>query len=107
MLAQANRIAILIPAYRPSESLVDVVRALAEKSFPHIVVVDDGSGPDFRATFAQVAALPGVQMLRHATNLGKGAALKTGLNYILCNLPDLAGVVTADADGQHHPDDIE
>jgi putative flippase GtrA len=71
------------------------------------VVVDDGSGPEFRDFFARVAELPGVQLLRHATNLGKGAALKTGLNYALCQYPGLAGVVTADADGQHHPDDIE
>ena len=104
---QANRLAVLIPAYRPSESLLDVVRALVEKSLPHLVVVDDGSGPDFRDLFAHVAELPGVELLRHATNLGKGAALKTGLNYALCRYPDLAGVVTADADGQHHPDDIE
>jgi len=68
--------------------------------------VDDGSGPDFRDLFARVAELPGVELLRHATNLGKGAALKTGLNYALCKYPDLIGIVTADADGQHHPDDI-
>jgi len=105
--AQANRLAVLIPAYRPSDSLLDIVRALVEKSFPHIVVVDDGSGPDFGEMFARVEELPGVELLRHATNLGKGAALKTGLNYALCRYPGLAGVVTADADGQHHPDDIE
>ena len=105
--AQANRLAVLIPAYRPSDSLVDVVRSLAEKSFPHIVVVDDGSGAEFHDTFARVAEFPGVELLRHATNMGKGAALKTGLNHVLCTLPDVAGVVTADADGQHHPNDIE
>jgi putative flippase GtrA len=105
--AQANRLAILIPAYRPSDSLLDVVRALAQKSLPHIVVVDDGSGPEFRDLFTRVAELPGVELLRHATNLGKGAALKTGLNHLLCRYPGLIGVVTADADGQHHPDDIQ
>ena len=105
--AQANRLGVLIPAYRPADSLWDVVHALVDKSLPQIVVVDDGSGPEFRDLFARVAELPGVELLRHATNLGKGAALKTGLNYALCKYPDLAGVVTADADGQHHPDDIE
>jgi putative flippase GtrA len=71
------------------------------------VVVDDGSGPEFGDLFTRVAELPGVELLRHATNLGKGAALKTGLNYALCRYAGLTGVVTADADGQHHPDDIE
>src|SRR5580704_18628592 len=105
--AQAHRIAVLIPAYRPSDSLLEVVQALVEKALPHILVVDDGSGPTFRALFDRVAALPGVELLRHATNMGKGAALKTGINYALCKYPELIGVVTADADGQHHPDDIE
>ena len=45
-------------------------------------------------------------MLRHPINRGKGAALKTGLKYLLAESPDLAGVVTADADGQHDPADV-
>ena len=45
-------------------------------------------------------------MLRHAVNLGKGAALKNAINYALVEWPDLCGVVTADADGQHDPADI-
>ncbi len=28
------------------------------------------------------------------------------MDYALCELPRLAGAVTADADGQHHPEDI-
>jgi putative flippase GtrA len=39
-------------------------------------------------------------------NLGKGAALKTGMNYALVEHPGLTGIVTADADGQHDPADI-
>src|SRR5256885_13690853 len=34
-------------------------------------------------------------------NLGKGRALKTGLNHFLLHFPDQQGVVTVDADGQH------
>ena len=103
---QTPRLAILIPAYRPSASLPDLVRALAEKAIPAIVIVDDGSGPEYRDVFSRAAAFPHVHLLRHATNLGKGAALKTGINYALCTFPGLVGIVTADADGQHHPDDI-
>src|ERR1017187_4613582 len=97
---QANRLAVVIPAYRPSAALVEVVRALAERQFSAILVVDDGSGEEFHAIFTDAGAIPGVQLLRHATNLGKGAALKTGINHALCAIPDLAGVVTADADGR-------
>src|ERR1035441_3818791 len=104
---QANRLAVVIPAYRPSAALVEVVRALAERQFTAILVVDDGSGEEFHRVFADAGALPGVQLLRHATNLGKGAALKTGINLAFCTIPGLAGVVTADADGPHDPVDIE
>ena len=45
---------------------------------------------------------PSATLLRHAVNLGKGAALRTGINHILTHGPEEAvGVVTADADGQH------
>ena len=45
-------------------------------------------------------------VLHHAHNRGKGAALKTGLEEITKHLPEMQGVVTADADGQHSPADI-
>src|SRR5512146_1147030 len=98
-----TRLAVVIPAYRPSAGLVELVRNLTEKRLPAIVVVDDGSGPEFRETFDRVAEFPTVRLLRHAINLGKGAALKTAFNFVLCEYPELTGVVTADADGQHHP----
>jgi glycosyltransferase involved in cell wall biosynthesis len=104
---QTPRFAVLIPAYRPTASLPDLVRALAAKAIPAIVIVDDGSGPEYREVFSRATAFPNVHLVRHATNLGKGAALKTGINYALCAFPQLVGIVTADADGQHHPDDIE
>lgn len=96
---------VLIPAYRPSEALVDVVAALAQGGNIDIIVVDDGSGPEYREYFRRIT-LPRVHVLRHAINLGKGAALKTGFNHALCTFPDACGVVTADADGQHATADI-
>src|SRR5450759_4640951 len=97
---------VLIPAYRPSPGLVDLVRGLSARGMPAILLVDDGSGPEFRTVFDEAAQFPGVQVLRHAVNLGKGAALNTGINHALCVFPGLIGIVTADADGQHHPEDI-
>jgi putative flippase GtrA len=82
-----------------------LVRALLDLGVRNIVVVDDGSGPEYRDLFRRVS-LPGVQLVEHAVNLGKGAALKTGLNFALVKFPACPGVVTADADGQHHPEDI-
>jgi glycosyltransferase involved in cell wall biosynthesis len=99
-------ISALVPAYKPDVNLVEVVRSLvASKLFETVVVVDDGGGEAFRAIFEEVARQPTVTVLRHAVNLGKGAALKTGMNHLLVTRPD-DGCVTADADGQHAPADI-
>jgi glycosyltransferase involved in cell wall biosynthesis len=99
-------VAILIPAYRPNDTLVETVRALVGHGIGAIVVVDDGSGPEFRHVFDRLLGLDSVEVLRHAVNLGKGAALKMGLNHIVAGQGDTAGVITADADGQHDPRDI-
>ena len=99
-------IPILIPAYRPNETLIGIAKELVKGGAELIIVVDDGSGPAFEPLFLELEQLAGVKVLRHAVNLGKGAALKTGINYALTTLPDLEGVVTADADGQHDPADI-
>ena len=107
MHAETVRFAVIIPAYRPEESLLQLIAALAEKPIPAIVLVDDGSGPACREIFRRAAEFGKVRLLRHAVNLGKGAALKTGINYALCEFPGLQGVITADAGGQHHPGDIE
>lgn len=97
---------VLIPAYQPGDSLVEVVRALSLSPVLAIVVVDDGSGSAFNPSFDRVRNLPRVTVLRHERNLGKGAGLKTGMRHILATFPHAVAVVTADADGQHHPADI-
>ena len=99
-------IAIVIPAYRPDNALTSVVRELARVGFRAIVVIDDGSGPAYAEIFRAVSEMDGVHVLRHAVNLGKGAALKSGMNFALCELAGLVGVVTVDADGQHKPADV-
>lgn len=103
-------VAVVVPAYRPNRALNDLVTALVERGIASIVVVDDGSGADFRPVFDAVERIPGVQVLRHAMNMGKGAALKTAFGHVLAHVSGVTGVVTgvvtADADGQHDPDDI-
>jgi dolichol-phosphate mannosyltransferase len=95
----------LIPAYEPDARLVDYVATLADCGFGRIVVVDDGSGDAFRPVFDALETMPHCTVLRHGTNRGKGAAIKTGLAYIGESIPEAGGVVTADSDGQHAPAD--
>ena len=96
---------LIIPAFRPAEGLVSLVGSVRAASTMPIVVIDDGSGPSFRHIFEHLAAA-GILVVRNAINLGKGAALKNGLNQALLAYPDAEWFVTADADGQHLPKDI-
>jgi len=106
LISRDTRPVILIPAYKPKVMILDVVRVvLASGVFHTVVCVDDGSGDEFANIFAELEALR-VMVLRHAVNLGKGAALRTGLNHIANIWPNGVGVVTADADGQHLSQDI-
>jgi glycosyltransferase involved in cell wall biosynthesis len=105
--AMVMRTMVVVPAFEPSEALVDLVAELqGVEEVDAVVVVDDGSGPEYASTFERVARFKNTKILRHALNLGKGAALKTGINACLCDCPD-AVIVTADADGQHLTNDIQ
>ncbi|MDD6812529.1 MAG: glycosyltransferase [Lachnospiraceae bacterium] len=99
-------IPVIIPAYEPDEKLIVLLQHLQEAGIAHIVVVDDGSGSDYRTLFERAEAMEGCIVLTHTVNLGKGRALKTAFNYCLMQYPDMAGCVTADSDGQHTPKDI-
>ena len=95
---------VLIPAYKPDAKMLPLCRALRGKGLD-VLLVDDGGGAQYRPLFYEAEAL-GCAVVHHAVNLGKGRALKTGLNEALNRYESLAGVVTADADGQHAPEDI-
>lgn len=97
--------AVIIPAYKPDQTLTELITELNLKAFSKIIVVDDGNGENL-ATLLSPVQTEKLVILRQAVNLGKGRALKTAFNYILTELPHLNLVVTADADGQHKVPDI-
>jgi len=96
---------VLIPAYKPGPEFPGFVSDLIGRGAARVLVVDDGSGPEYRPLFDAAARHAEVLVCRHAVNLGKGAALKTGINAALCEDAQ-ATLVCADADGQHHADDV-
>lgn len=106
--ADYDRCAIVIPALNPSERLLDFVEELSARGLRHIFIINDGSAQAFDPVFDKLKTSGHCIILTHERNLGKGSALKTAFHYIMRQFPgdSLAGVVTADADGQHRVEDV-
>lgn len=101
-----GNIAIIVPSLDPDEKLNAVVDGMSAAGFKDIILVDDGSGPDFKAPFKKALEdHPECVLLVHEVNRGKGCALKSAFSYILENMQDVTGAITIDSDGQHTPED--
>ncbi len=98
-----NNITVIIPSLDPDEKLSKVVEGVRAQGFSDIVIVDDGSKDENKKFFPQSED---ITLLVHEVNLGKGAALKTAINYVINNRQHSQGVVTCDGDGQHLAEDI-
>ncbi len=103
-MEQSRCLSVVIPAYNEERAIGAVLErtmaiapALAEAGLElEIVVVDDGSGD---GTAGVVARHPKVYLLRHPTNQGYGAALKTGFHFTRGDL-----LAFLDADGTYPPE---
>ncbi|MBN1918856.1 MAG: glycosyltransferase family 2 protein [Verrucomicrobia bacterium] len=93
------KICALIPAYQEAARIAEVVRGCAQY-VAEVLVVDDGSG-DATAERAEQA---GASVIVHKRNAGKGAAIRTGFDYVRGH--DFDAVIILDADGQHDWNEI-
>lgn len=97
---------IVIPSLNPDNRFIQLLtRIRQELSTIPILVINDGSNDEFDEFF-NIAKSYSEIVLKHDTNLGKGAALKTAMSYILDNYPHIEYMITVDADGQHQVSDI-
>lgn len=91
---------VVIPVYNEGPGLGALLQqVMVQVPAPRVVVVDDGSTPPVGR-----AAVAPAHLLRHAINLGKGMALKTGCEFALRQ--GAQAIVLMDGDGQHDPADI-
>jgi glycosyltransferase involved in cell wall biosynthesis len=91
--------AAVIPCLNEEAAIGPLVQAV-QKQLTTIFVVDDGSSDKTAPRAAEVGGV----VLKHATTMGKGLALKTGLAHA-CKL-EYRWALTMDGDGQHSPGDI-
>lgn len=100
---------IIIPAYNEERNLASVLDSVMQVELPYgadkeIIVVDDGSADNTVSRVQSfVAANPHarINLIRHTSNQGKGAAIRTAL-------PAVSGeyVIIQDADGELDPRDF-
>jgi glycosyltransferase involved in cell wall biosynthesis len=92
------KVCAVVPVYNHAAPAAQVVAALGALSLP-CIVVDDGSEAAAAASLARLAAPGRVELVRHAANRGKGAAVISGL----ARAAELgfSHALQIDADGQH------
>jgi len=97
---------VLIPSLNPDDKIIELVKKLKEVNINKIVIVNDGSDESCLPVFEKLKGEYNCAVISYEKNKGKGAALKTGIEAINKMGLEIAGYVTADADGQHSPYDI-
>lgn len=96
----SSRALVVIPARNEAVALADIVRRSRAQGL-RTIVVDDASSDGT----SEIAKRAGARVLRMPFHVGSWVATQCGIRYGLN-----AGyeyVVTLDADGQHHPEEIE
>ena len=91
-------LSVVIPVYNEETSVTELVeRVKAVPVEKEVIAVDDHSRDN---TLAVLNRIPGIRVISHPVNRGKGAAVRTGLSYASGDV-----VVIQDADLEYSPDD--
>ena len=91
--------AIIIPVYNHGSRVSSVIDRCQPLAMP-IIVVNDGSTDE---TGLRLARRRDIFLINHPRNMGKGAALTSGMG--LAHRMGCVAALTIDADGQHDPAD--
>ena len=99
-----RKLSVIVPIYNERTTVVEVLRRMRAVELPdgidrEIIMVDDGSTDGTRDVLRQLEDST-VRVILHATNRGKGAAVRTGLAVASGDY-----VLIQDADLEYDPED--
>ena len=98
-----NEILILLPNYNGEENILKIFKKINDLNIKNskILFIDDGSIDNSLKTLKK----NNIKYISHKTNLGKGEAIKSGINYAKKN--NFKWIITIDTDLQHPPEKIQ
>lgn len=97
----AVNLSVIIPVYNEKKTITEIVeRVLATGLAGEVILVDDCSTDGTRDLLAALEGRPGLRVLLHEKNLGKGAAVRTGLTAAQGDI-----LLIQDADLEYDPRD--
>lgn len=90
---------VIIPVYNEAKTIREIVRRVqATGIVGQIIIVDDGSTDGTQAILMELKQQSNIQIFFHERNQGKGAAVRTALNYATGDI-----VIIQDADLEYDP----
>lgn len=94
------KLSLIIPVFNESKTIAQIIKQIqAIQGFQkEIIVVDDASDD---GTYEILEKISGVKLIRHKQNLGKGAAIRSGIQVARGDF-----LIVQDADLEYDPNDI-
>ncbi|MBI2303730.1 MAG: glycosyltransferase family 2 protein [Chloroflexi bacterium] len=95
------KISIIMPVYNEAVTISEILRRVRATPWEkEIICVDDGSSDGSEDILVREAAQGNIQLVGHPGNLGKGAAVRTGIRQVTGDV-----VIIQDADLEYDPED--
>jgi len=95
------RLSIVMPVYNEARTILDVIaRVRAVPVEKELIIVDDFSTDGTREKLSALASEPGIRLIFHERNQGKGAAVRTGIKHCTADI-----IIIQDADLEYFPEE--
>lgn len=95
------KLSIIIPVFNEENTITKIVQKVDSIKYDkEIIIVDDASTDGTKDVLQKLSQQPGIKVVYHNTNRGKGAAIRTAIMEITGDI-----VIVQDADLEYNPAD--